>query len=243
MSDCGCLADKTSLNNMKKVFFRMLLFALAWTSASEWANAQSVSTGGNTLAANEFPNYGRIFVSYAPMSFSGDLGEDIDMANGFALGVQGGWSVSKDVPLYFESGFNLCYNSHTENENLYGIKLKLTEKIFKLNVPVNLAYRFSVNGAEGISIVPYIGLHATYNISGDVTLKAGGEKLKLDFFDEDDMDLLYLDTANRFQFGWQIGIGINIKALYLGVGYSAEFTEFLKDVNTGGLTLTLGLNF
>lgn len=210
---------------MKKIF--IFIAVCAMTVA---ASAQIVSSSSRKIVTEtkEFTNYSRIFVSYAPMSFSGDIGKHMDTATGFALGWQGGWSVSKIIPLYVEGGLNLRYCFYSKNEE--------TDNYLSLNLPVNIAYKFSIPGVDGLSLVPYLGLHLTGSILGTATV----DDETYNFFSEDDMGD---NTANRFQFGWQIGVGVNYKSLYLGVGYSAEFTQYFEDVNTGGLTLSLGLNF
>ena len=254
---------------MKKIF--SIIAVCAMTVA---ANAQIVSSSSRGLVAEEFPNYSRIFVSYSPMTFSGNAskGEDNpfnETAGGVTLGWLGGWSVSKTMPLYIEGGLNIKYNhwsdEFTDGEGdsdsyySYSEKYKSSMTFLSLNVPINISYNYSIPGVDGLSIAPYIGLHLTGNIIGSCKYEWEWESYRngklsdsdsgdsdYSFFDEDDMkefsDGYSDDTASRLQIGWQIGVGINYKKLYLGVGYSSEFTEYMKKLNTGGLTLTLGLN-
>lgn len=251
---------------MKKIF--VFIAACAMTVV---ASAQIVSSTSRSLVKNEYANYNRIFVSYSPMSFSGDGSKGKEnpfnnTAGGFTFGWLGGWSVSQTMPLYIEAGLNLKYNhwgdenteSASDNYNGYNISVSLKEKesmnFLNLNVPVNISYKYSFSGVDGLSIAPYLGLHFTGNLIGnfkyeyDITASAAGysdsegDETELNFFDEDDMNGSD-NTANRFQLGWQIGIGLNYKKLYLGIGYSAEFSEYAEKLNTGGMTLTLGLNF
>ena len=223
---------------MKKIF--SIIAACAMTVA---ASAQIVSSSSRSLVAEEYPNYSRIFVSYAPMQLSPEHGESIT-ATGVELGWQGGWSVSKTMPLYVEGGLNLRYNWNTEEESKGDYSYKVSDTFLSLNVPVNIAYKWAIPGAEDLSLVPYIGLHLTGNIIGsekeewDEYGYSGDETYN--FFDEDDMGKD--NTASRFQIGWQIGVGLNFKKLYLGVGYSAEFGGYFEKVNTGGFRFSLGLN-
>lgn len=250
---------------MKKIF--TIIVACAMTVA---ASAQIVSSSSRSLIAEEYPNYSRIFVSYSPMSFSGDAskGEDNpfgDTASGFTLGWLGGWSISKTMPLYVEGGLNVKYNHWSDEATdsdsgsdyygswSYSETYKSSMNFLSLNVPVNLSYKYSLSGVDGLSIAPYIGLHLTGNIIGSAkdeweytdtyygeTDRESGDE-SFSFFDKDDMGGSDY-TASRLQFGWQIGVGLNYKKLYLGVGYSAEFSEYMKKLNTGGFSLTLGLN-
>lgn len=219
---------------MKKFFTLIAVCAVALA-----ANAQIVSSSSRkiTMAQTEFPNYNRLFISYAPMTLSGD--GDSFTAGGFAVGWLGGWSVSKTAPVYVEGGLNLKYNHYSESDDYEKIKLTF----LNLNVPINVSYKWNVPNVNGLSVAPYVGLHFTYNIIGkeedewDNGYRHESDDYSL--FDEDECDY----PANRFQLGWQAGVGFNYKALYVGVGYSGEFTEYMENVNTGGITLTLGYNF
>lgn len=245
---------------MKKIF--ALIAVCAMTVA---ANAQIVSSSSRSLVKNDFPNYSRLFVSYAPLSFSGDATKGDDnpfdnTAGGVAVGWQGGWSISKSIPLYLESGLNVQYNhwsdEETESESNSYYSYQATDKMsmtfLSLNVPLNIAYKYSLPSADGVSIVPYLGLHVRGNLLGKAKDEwsytttssysgstSSSDEEEVDFFDDGDMDD---EPANRIQIGWQIGVGLNYKALYVGIGYSAEFTEYAKKLNTGGLQLTLGIN-
>lgn len=208
---------------MKKIFTLMAVCAMALA-----AKAQIVSSSSRKvdIETKNFANYNRLYVSYAPMSFSGDWGDEMPTAGGVALGWLGGWSVSKTNPLYIESGLNIRY--------CHSSKYDQTSNFLNLSVPLNISYKYSIPGVNNLSVAPYIGLHLTGNLIGrskdenyGVDWNHFGSNLK----------------AKRIQGGWQIGVGVNYKALYAGVGYSAEFTEYAKNVNTGGVTLSLGLNF
>ena len=217
---------------MKKIFS----FAFACVLALA-ANAQIVSSSSRSIKTADaiYPNYNRIYVGYHPTTWDFD-GEEID-ASGFALGWTGGYSISKKAPLYLEVGLNFKYNSKTEKHD-YGY-VKEEFKAMCLSLPVSISYKYNIPNVDGLSIAPYAGLHLNGNIIGEDKVTGGYESCKYNFFDDDDFE----DPANRIQFGYQIGVGVNYKALYLGVGYSSEFTEYMEDVKTGGMTLNLGLNF
>lgn len=223
---------------MKKIFS----FAFACVLALA-ANAQIVSSSSRSIKTADaiYPNYNRIYVGYHPTTWETDdfIGTDLD-ASGFALGWTGGYSISKKAPLYLEAGLNLKYNSKSKSFGYYyGYDEKLEFKALCLSLPVSLSYKYDIPNVDGLSIAPYAGLHLNGNIIGELKAKGYGESEKLNLFDDDDVK----DTANRIQFGYQVGVGVNYKALYLGVGYSSEFNEYMEDVKTGGMTLNLGLNF
>lgn len=221
---------------MKKFFTLMAVGAVALA-----ANAQIVSSSSRKVTTEEaeFANYNRVFVSYAPMTLSYKGGGD-ETAGGFAVGWLGGWSVSKTMPLYVEGGLNLKYNHYSETISEYNYDCEYSMTFLSLNVPVNISYKWSVPNVDGLSIAPYAGLHLTGNIIGKEKESSEDGEEDWSFFDKDDMGD---DTAKRIQVGYQVGVGVNYKALYLGVGYSAEFTEYMKNMKTGGLTLSLGYTF
>lgn len=236
---------------MKKFFTLIAVCAVALA-----ANAQIVSSSSRRITTEqmEFPNYNRLFISYAPTTFSNiDDGDESFTLSGFAIGWLGGWSVSKTAPLYVEGGLNLKYNKDNTSDSYEDGYVREYEKctytLLSLNVPINISYKWSISNIEGLSVAPYVGFHLTGNIIGKEKLEYQYEDRynsnewneEINLFDKDDME--EDDTANRFQLGWQAGVGVNYKALYVGVGYSGEFTKYWDTVNTGGITLTLGYNF
>lgn len=226
---------------MKKIFTLIAMCTIALAS-----NAQIVSSRSRSITTEqqEFPNYNRIYVAYTPMSFSGDRDYKPDMwdtAPGLTLGWTGGWSISKSVPLYVEGGLNIKWNHMSESEgDYYGREDKCKCNFLSLNVPVNLSYKINIPQVEGLSIAPYAGVHLTGNLLGKGKYESHKDwEENFNLFDEDDVEY----TAKRIQFGWQAGVGFNYKAIYLGVGYSGEFTNYMKKVRTGGLVVSLGFNF
>lgn len=225
---------------MKKIL--TLIAVCAITIAT---NAQIVSSSSRSITteASIFSNYTRLFISYTPMSFSGDIGKLLDTAPGISLGWTGGWSISRTIPMYVEGGVSMKYNwGKIAEEKDYYYDDKSEINYLGLIVPISISYKYSIPGTEDLSFAPFAGLHLTGNLLAKEKVTEGkeGTSATYNWFDKDDMDD---DTAKRVQFGWQVGLGMNYKALYLGVGYSAEFTEILDDVKTGGLTLSLGYNF
>ena len=234
---------------MKKIFALMAVCTMVFA-----ANAQIVSSNSRvlTITKEKVPsrNYSRLFVAYAPLSFSGDAGKDADAISGVALGWIKGSSISKEIPLYLEWGLYAKYNSKSEEDSRsdgWGgtYTEKNSVKYFSATVPFSLAYKYDIPGAEGVSLIPYLGLHARVNIIGEDKYETSGSSTEStrDHFDSTEIEGYKIDGANRFQFGWQIGVGFNYKALHLGLAYSAEFTEYSKKLNTGGVMLSLGVNF
>ena len=220
---------------MKKIFTFITVCTIALA-----ANAQIVSSRSRSITTEqqEFPNYNRIYVAYTPMGFFGDYKPDgWDTAPGLTLGWTGGWSISKTVPLYVEGGLNIKWNHMSEKDDYYNEKV--TGNFLCLNLPVNITYKINIPQVDGLSIAPYAGVHLTGNLLGKEKI---WDSYSVNLFNKDDMEGSD-NTANRIQFGWQAGVGFNYKFLYLGVGYSSEFTNYMEKVRTGGLVVSLGYNF
>lgn len=144
-------------------------------------------------------------------------------------------------------------------------KQKMTN--INLRVPVNFVYRFNVS--DDFKIAPYVGINFKLNLvtkykdtfdsslSKDVLEAAGIE--------EGDWVNVYSDskenmgdgdyTWNRFQMGWQIGVGFEYQKYYLGVQYGTDFIpayshKFEWDggsskpkINSQALKISLGYTF
>lgn len=215
---------------MKKII--TLVAVLAMTLG---ANAQIVSSSSRSISSAPKEGYNRVYAQYAPTKY-GDMS-----TTGFAAGYAKGISLTSSMPLFVEAGGQVRFNSKKED----GIKFSY----LAIDVPVNVTYRWDVPSVAGFSIAPYAGLRLTGNIIGQA--KAGGEKIS--FFDEDDMkefgfgyddeDDYDAETANRIQFGMQLGVNFNYKMLTLGVGYSLDFNDYIKGASTKGLMISVGYNF
>ena len=91
----------------------------------------------------------------------------------------------------------------------------------RLNVPVNLTYRFEF--AKIFAVAPYAGLNFGFNLyaySGRSLFAHSGEEFN------DFRNLRYTYNPNRFQMGWQAGVNFSVIGLTIGVGYQGDFTAF-----------------
>ena len=158
------------------------------------ASAQFMNAENSESSDNDF--YNRIEISYNPISVDGKF-IDSDL-KGITVGQVIGFNVTSQ-PLFIEVGGRLTYATGDNS------------KFMQVSVPVNATYKFTFSNE--LSIAPFAGLVAKGNILGET--EAGGFKAK--WFDEDGFD------GNRFQAGWNIGVGANYKNFYLGVSYCADF--------------------
>lgn len=241
---------------MKKFFVIAVACVLAIS-----AQAQIVSSHSRSITKqSNNRDYERLYISYAPVSCSGDYvdalnresKQDLSSLNGINFGYLYGKSVSTELPLYLELGANIQYawKSVSDSDTYSGGKYEFdaTMSMLAINVPLSIAYKLPI--ADGVSLSPYAGIHVRGNIIGKIT-ETGTETYKgyseeiteeIDFFDKDDMEGSEY-TANRVQIGGQIGVGLNYNSLYVGVAYTTQFGEYLKKWNTSGLQVTLGYEF
>lgn len=136
-----------------------------------------------------------------------------------------------------------------------------------LLVPVNFVYRFNIT--EDFSIAPYIGINFKLNMvtkyKDKIDTNIPSEYLEdynlegewINYYSKDeekgmgDKDA----TWNRFQMGWQIGVGFQYKPFYLGIQYGTDFIpayshkfeyegmSFTPRVNVGSLRVSLAYCF
>ncbi len=249
------------------------LMTLSTSAFAQFANTGN-NNGGTRVIDTE--NYDRVEISYAPTNISGESmsGFAIGYTHGFSIsktyplfietGVNLNYaSKSYDQAAALYSGMvNPDDLANLDWENIDFSDLEnigmdkdgdLSAKITKmaLNIPVNVAYKFTLNNSD-ISVVPYLGLNLKFNIIGKMKTEYKGEKsdyidtealdMSIDMFSKDDMPI---DDArwSRFQIGWHIGAGVNYKALYAGLRYGTDFTELCKGCDTSSWAITLGYNF
>lgn len=178
----------------------------------------SLIAGMLVLAASAFAqseNYSRVEVSYNPITV-----EKLDLT-GFTAGYVKAFNVTSK-PLFIEVGGRLTYATGDDS------------KFMQVAVPVNAVYKFTLS--DEWSIAPFAGLVAKGNILGET--ESGGQKAKwFEKVDEGGLD------ANRFQAGWNIGVGANYKKFYLGLSYGAEFIELADDTDTSNYAITFGYTF
>lgn len=192
-------------------------------------------------AQNE--NYNRIYIGYTPIMATDDDIWD-DTFHGLNVGYTKGLSLNGNVPLYLEVGANVQFNLYSEEEYDYAHDLTMT--FLQAQIPVNVTYLFPL-GDSGITLAPYAGLSAKFNILGKQKLENpdNGNSHEVDFFSKDDLGD---DTAKRFQVGMQLGANITFgEKLNLGIGYQRDLTSYMEydheKLMFHGIVATIGFNF
>lgn len=236
---------------------------------SNTGGSNSTSVGGGSsfdFTAVKTSGWNRFYASYNPSKITVDEknADDLDL-KGFTVGYMRGFSLTRQFPLYMEVGVAFQYRNYKYDEDVDNLPsafgddddLNVTGAddiewkyvMMSLNIPVNLLYRF--NFTDDFSLSPYFGFDFRFNVSGkqkwswtakDDDYDDVDESSSLDLFDKKDMgDKDY--TWNRFQAGWHIGVGLDYKALHIGVEYGKDFNEIIKKSKLSTTSITLGVNF
>lgn len=260
---------------MKKVFLTLVCAGCVMSMSAQRASDTSFS-------ASDIKDYNRIGISYnnTHYGFNDAYGKDHSEynfgLNGVGIDYIHGFSVSSSLPLYVETGLNLDFNfGNKKGEKYetagYWFQDKINYSDINMQVPVNVAWKFAAG--DDFSITPYLGINfkvhfstrfkegVDTNVSDDLLAQIGYDKSDLEgewisvYDDGEDAMGDKDETWNRFQMGWQVGVGFQYKPIYLGVQWGTDFipayshkytydgeSETYK-INTSNLKVTLGYVF
>lgn len=175
--------------------------------------------GGSVTKGDEHPDYyNRISMSFRNVNFtgaSGYIGGSFNYTHGFSL--------SSRLPIYLETGGALSYVGKDVNGNGWDTGYGTIE------VPVNATYRLTLPSSS-IVFYPSLGLNFKGNIVGSSNMSRDTQE----WFNDYDF--------KRFQLGWQLGVGMEYKKLFLGISFGTDFVQIGKKVNTNTLAVSFGLN-
>lgn len=184
---------------MRKIFYFVLVTLCLCSSTRVMAEESAMAPS---------KSYHRFYAGYSPTIFYTERGDEnvSDMLNGFDVGWMSGFNVTKcRLPLYTEVGVKA-------NVGL-GDFLSDNDKYLAIEIPVNVAYRFSIPNTK-IHLSPYLGVNFKVNALGK---------------DEDGLNYFDIDGTRRFQFGMQVGGHFDFNHFYLGLGFSADFLPIFED--------------
>lgn len=137
---------------------------------------------------------------------------------------------------YYLSPSTRSGSSYYSDDYYYYDEGDIKWNMFSIKVPVSLTYDIQVS--EGVSIAPYGGLTARFNLFGS---KKNGDSKSRDIF-EKKVGKSYV--AKRFQLGWQIGANVKFNhQWFLGVSYGTDFSEIAKKTKISTTSITAGLIF
>ena len=211
------------MKNIKFILAAILLFTVSATYA-QFSNTTS----------NEIENWEGVRVSYSSytLDIENDIDADIDPISKLSIGYIKSFSISKDIPLYIETGANASW-SFGDLFDEFGVNISAT--MLTLDVPVNFGYKYNIN--DQVSIFPYIGATFKYHLQGELELEYNGDSETTDMFDEDEGD------GNRFQYGLQIGATLGYEKFNFGISYGFDLNKLADDTKTKNLSFTIGYNF
>lgn len=209
---------------MRKVFLSLAISFVAVVSAFAQHASYTGSSFFSTAKAEQPIALGiRAGINVASASIEG-----FDMSNrvGYNFGVSADFAFIESLGL--ESGIYFTQKGSKYLNNKYNAHY--------LEIPILASYRYNIgsNAQVRLNFGPYIafGLGGKYY--------EGNESYKL--FDEDEADF------KRFDAGLQIGTGVTIKKLYVGLGYNFGLANVAGDSSTRSiknknLFVQLGYNF
>lgn len=254
---------------MKKFYFSLVVAFMAMTTVASaqfvqsQTTTQSKSTTGNVFSSMTTDDYNRIYVGYNPSKitwseYQSDYEEGYPLKHGITVGYLHGSNIVKNLPLYIEWGANFQYLFGKEHFSDDDWKETYSTNVYSVNVPVNLAFRFSFMD-NGLSITPYLGLNLRLNVAGK--WRTQGEEYyygewedwdeEYNIFSKDEEDGLGDFAFKRFQVGFNVGVNFSYKAFNIGVGYVTDFSKIANwddggeklNGKLGVTTLSLGINF
>lgn len=175
---------------MKKFILLVVITIIATA-----ANAQTQS-GVNS-------DYNQISLSFMSTTLNVD-GYSTQASEGAAMEYKHGFSISSTIPLYVEAGAQLSFFPGKVDDDVLDGKLNL----FRINVPVSVAYKFTLPKNNSFWIKPYAGL----DFIGNCMYKEDAWHWDKDY-------------TKAIQGGWHIGVNVGYQSINLGVKYARDFTD------------------
>ena len=157
---------------------------------------------------------------------------------GASIAVMKGISLTNNLPIFLDLGGRLSW---THSKDSYD---KGDEKCTFMNIaiPVEAAYKFAFASAPNVKIVPFFGPNFKFNFLARRKWEpTKGDDVKANLFKEENGD------ARIFQFGLNLGLGVNLRKFYVGYNFQPDLSSFKKDGDNKTKTInnyiTVGVNF
>lgn len=207
-----------------KTFLSLWLLCLAILTG----NAQTTYfTPSYDYEFEYFKGWRGIRFSYLPTTIVIPGNKDVTLNGAMAAYVES-WGLSKNIPLYIESGIGLTYIGGDINDT------EISLNALSLNVPVNIGYCHHVNSA--VSLSPFVGITLRGNLFADY--KYDGERYNA--FDKDETGN---NVMERFNIGWQAGLNVSFYDFNITGSYGKDFNKIIGDGKWCMPKLSVGLNF
>ena len=226
-----------------------LLVAAALLAVGTTASAQFSNSGTKASKSVSTAGWSTFYVQYNPIKAKVDVKDADDLSfNGFTVGYNHAFSVSKSIPLFVEAGIGLQYATY-KDDVVIGYDTDTYEEVegdrkinvFAARVPVSLMYQWNIPNSK-VALIPFLGITMRYNFSAkrNDTNSDYDYDEDYDLFDKDDNDA----TWKHFQIGWQIGVNARINSSFLvGVAYGNDFSEIAEKTKVQTTSITLGYCF
>ena len=215
---------------MKK--FKCLLTAM-FLGCSTMSFAQFMNGGGPSASSSDVDAWKGLRFSYDRTFVRYDVdGADNENGNGFTIGYEQAFKVSKKLPIFIQTGLDLNFARYKEDEG--GFDSKTSH--LGLSIPANFVYGVKINNV--LAIKPYTGFYLRVNLMAKEKIDGYDEKINL--FDKDDVGDY---TWNRVQGGWQIGTTLDVNEFNVGIGYAIDFNEIAEKTKASKFMIKLGWNF
>lgn len=209
--------------------------------------------------------YNRIGTGYAFTRFSSDKenevlivdGKNQIFLHGFDIEYIHGFSLSKKIPMFIETGLKLDFGFATQviDGNRISASTKVTgirmQNIY-MAIPVNFAYKIGIG--NNVALTPFVGVDLKMNLMTrrkiarvpDIIMGPNGIPVPDGKIVEDWESLYNRDGSYMFgdkyhyQVGWHVGVGVDIWRIYLGINYGTDFTKAFKNVNCSNFAASVG---
>lgn len=169
----------------------------------------------NLSAQTPGSDFQRVSVGY-----NATLGSHDTTLNGFVAEYTYGFNI-QDKPMFVEAGAGVQYGSGDD----------LT--LWTVKIPVNFSYAIPVSSS--VTLSPFAGVNFKINASGKYDL---GEGYEINIFDNDGFD------GNRFQMGWQLGLGATFnRHFFASLQYGTDFIKLADHLSTADISLKIGYTF
>ena len=182
-------------------------------------------------------------------------GADNVYFNGFGVGYNIDFRVSRSMPLYVGTGLNarfLFNEKEILDDDVYDlVDIEAHNTFINLNVPLNVSYRVPV--ADNFYLTPEVGLdfrlqlYAHSQIDTDIDGYIGdlaGEFQEgsrgVNLLSKDQMGDEHL---RRFQMGWHAGLNFEYSHVNLGLTYGTDFVKLHKNLDAGHFLVSVGYTF
>ncbi len=187
----------------------------------------------------------RATISYDVSKLSG--GDRAINIMGSSVGYSTSFCISQKSSLDIELGAKLSYGFYGLSMtyvDTYTETTKNTLTMMSLSLPINISYTLPIN--DKIELIPYAGLSIKANVLALATDTYVNHSYTTDNYEYSYNMLSDVDTTESWsiaQLGAQVGIGMNISRIYVGLCYYQDLTELSDGYKFNTLSVNVGLNF